>query len=90
MKPKFRITNKRHALVAALQSGAAKDFAIAKYRRKYKHEASKKVTYSPGSLGPSVVTAAIIKEYGGVLTRSIRKAKAKRTGEPFIKFYSHK
>lgn len=89
MKIPFRITNKRHALITALQSGAARDFALVKSRRQFKHEPSEKTAYKPGSLGPSVVATAIIKEYGGIIPRSLRKAKAKRTGKPFIKFYSH-
>ncbi|ETT46239.1 hypothetical protein BSK66_31715 [Paenibacillus odorifer] len=89
MKTKFRITNKKHAFIAAVQSQAAKEFALFKSRRQFKHEPSEKTAYKPGSLGPSVVATAIIKEYGGIIPRSLRKAKAKRTGKPFIKFYSH-
>lgn len=90
MKPRYHITNKRHAFIAAIQSQRAKDFAIAKYRRRFKHEASKELPYKHGSLGPSVVATAMIREFGTVLSRSLRKAKAKRTGKPFIKFYNHK
>lgn len=90
MKTTFRITNKRFAFIAALQAGAARDYAIAKSRRQFKHEASIKLAYVPGTLGLSVVAAAIQKEYGGIISKANRKGKAKRTGKPRPLFYSHK
>ncbi|MEK3718912.1 hypothetical protein [Paenibacillus sp. FSL R7-0333] len=89
MKTKFRITNKRHAFIAAVQSQRAKDFAEAKSRRQFKHEASDKVAYKPGKLGPSVVATAIQKEYGGVLNRTGRKLLAKTRREARPRFYSY-
>lgn len=89
MTTKFRITNKRSALTAALQAGAARDFAIFKSNRKFKREASNKEAYVPGTLGLSVVATAIKKEYGGIISKANRKGKAKRTGMPRPLFYSH-
>ncbi|MBW4083578.1 hypothetical protein [Paenibacillus sp. S150] len=89
MKSKFRITNKRNAFIAAIQSQRAKDYAEAKSRRQFKHEPSEKVAYIPGSLGPSVVTTAIKKEYGGIVNRTGRKLLAKTQKEERPRFYSH-
>ncbi|OMD19966.1 hypothetical protein BJP48_31545 [Paenibacillus odorifer] len=87
MKHNFIV--KTNATILLKQATAARQFALIKSNRQFKHEPSEKTAYKPGSLGPSVVATAIIKEYGGIITRSLRKAKAKRTGKPFIKFYSH-
>ncbi|KGE20670.1 hypothetical protein [Paenibacillus wynnii] len=84
MTIKFRITNKHSALIAALQAGAARDFAVAKSRRQFKHEKSTKKAYVPGNLGPSVVATAIKKEFGTILSRKERKALP-----IFIAFLSH-
>lgn len=48
-----------------------------------------KSAYKPGSLGPSEVSVAINKEYGGVLNRSGRKLLAKTRREARPRFYSH-
>ncbi|OMC99156.1 hypothetical protein MKX34_26590 [Paenibacillus sp. FSL R5-0636] len=87
MKHNFKI--KTNATILLKQATAARQFALFKSRRQFKHEPSEKTAYKPGTLGSSVVATAIIKEYGGIIPRSLRKAKAKRTGKPFIKFYSH-
>ncbi|OMD19947.1 hypothetical protein BJP48_31560 [Paenibacillus odorifer] len=87
MKHNFKA--KTNATILFKQATAARQFALIKSRRQFKHEPSEKTAYKLGSLGPSVVATAIIKEYGGIIPRSLRKAKAKRTGKPFIKFYSH-
>lgn len=79
---------KRNLFKAALQAGAARDFAIFKSRRQFKHDRSEKMTYKPGSIGLSIVSAAIKKEYGSVLTRSERKRLAKETGKSFQAFYA--
>lgn len=89
MKTKFRITNKRLALIAALQSGAALDYAVAKSRRQFKREKSEKKAYVPGHIGLSVVSDAIDKEYGGILNRSGRKLLAKTRREARPRLYSN-
>ncbi|ASA22039.1 hypothetical protein [Paenibacillus donghaensis] len=89
MITKFRITNKRNAFIAAVQSQRAQDFAIAKSRRQFKHEASDKTPYVPGQLGLSVVATAIQKEYGGILNRTGRKLLAKATRKARPRFYNY-
>ncbi|OIB04861.1 hypothetical protein AK95_14695 [Paenibacillus sp. LC231] len=85
----MKITNKKYALTAALQAGAAHEFALIKSRRQFKREASGKTPYKPGSIGPSVVATAISKAFHGViLNRSERKRLAKIDGKPFQKFYA--
>lgn len=88
MSTKFRITNKFHAFIAAIQSQRAKDYADSKAPRQYKHEASKKKAYIPGTLGLSTVSAAIQKEYGGILDRSARKLLAETRQEARPRFYN--
>lgn len=85
----MRITNKKHAFTAALQAGAARDFALFKSRRQFKREASDKKPYKPGSIGPSAVVTAIKDAFSGIiLNRSERKRLAKANGEPVKKFYA--
>lgn len=85
----MRITNKKHALTAALQAGAAHDFAIIKSRRQFKREAIEKKPYKPGSIGPSVIVTAIKDTFHGVvLSRRERRRLAKIDGKPFQKFYA--
>ncbi|MDF9845109.1 MULTISPECIES: hypothetical protein [unclassified Paenibacillus] len=88
MPIKFRNTNKKYSLIAAIQSQCAKDFAQYKSGRRFKREASDKKAYKPGTLGLSMVSQAIQKEYGGYLNRSGRKllAKAGRVSRP--RFYN--
>ncbi|OKP97752.1 hypothetical protein [Paenibacillus sp. P46E] len=88
MPTKFQFSNKKFALIAALQSGAAYDLANVKSRRQFKHEASEKKAYVPGSLGLSSVSATIKKEYGGILNRTGRKLLAKTRREARPRFYS--
>lgn len=82
------ISNKRYALIAALQAGAAYDFAIIKSRRQFKHDPSEKTAYIPGKLGPSVVATAIKKKYGGIISRKERKEFAIFNGESRARFYN--
>ncbi|WP_339193122.1 hypothetical protein [Paenibacillus sp. FSL W8-1287] len=85
----MKITNKKYALTAALQAGAAHEFALIKSRRQFKREALEKKPYKPGSIGPSVVATAIKNTFHGViLSRSERKRLAKIDGTPFQKFYA--
>ncbi|MGW8823398.1 hypothetical protein ACWGNU_14855 [Paenibacillus lautus] len=85
----MKITNKKYALTAALQAGAAHEFALIKSRRQFKPEATEKKPYKPGSIGPSVVATAIKDAFHGViLNRSERKRIAKIDGKPFQKFYA--
>lgn len=88
MKTKFRITSKKNALIAAMQSQCAKDFAQYKSGRQFKHEDSDKKAYEPGTLGLSMVSQAIQKEYGGFLNRSGRKLLAKTRREACPRFYN--
>lgn len=89
MLTKSRISIKRIALIAALQAGAARDYAMVKSRRQFKHEKPEKTAYVRGTLGPSVVATAIKKQYGGIISRADRKALAKHTGQSRTLFYSH-
>lgn len=85
----MKITNKKYALTAALQAGAAHEFALIKSRRQFKHEASGKTPYKPGSIGPSAVATAIQEEYAGfAFTRRDRRYLAKVSRQPFQKFYA--
>lgn len=66
--------NKKVALTAAKQAGAAKAFAVWKSRRQFKREKTEKSPYVPGTIGLSEVSAAIRKEYAGqVASRKSRK-----------------
>lgn len=89
MITKSRISNKRTALTAALQAGAARDYAMVKSRRQFKKEKTAKTAYAPGTLGLSVVATAIKKQYGDIISRADRKALAKHTGQSPTLFYSH-
>lgn len=84
----MKITNKKYALTAALQAGAAHDFALFKSRRQFKREASEKKPYKPGSIGPSIIATAIKKEFGSILSRSERKMLAKAYKKPLQKFFA--
>ncbi|WP_338842084.1 hypothetical protein [Paenibacillus glucanolyticus] len=84
----MKITNKKYALTAALQAGAAHDFALFKSRRQFKSEASEKKPYKPGSIGTSIIATAIKKEFGSILSRSERKMLAKAYKKPLQKFYA--
>lgn len=85
----MKITNKKYALTAALQAGAAHECALIKSRRQFKRGASENKPYKPGSIGPSVVATAIKDAFHGViLNRSERKRIVKIDGKPFKKFYS--
>lgn len=84
----MKITNKKHALTAALQAGAAHEFALIKSRRQFKREALEKKPYKPGSIGPSIIAIAIKKEFGSILSRSERKMLAKAYKKPLQKFYA--
>lgn len=88
MPIKFRNTNKKYSLIAAIQSQYAKDFAQFKSGRQFKHEASDKKAYEPGTLGLSMVSQAIQKEYGGFLNRAGRKLLAKTRREARPRFYN--
>lgn len=89
MKYSSRITNKKHALIAALQSGAAYDYAVAKSRRQFRRPKSEKQAYKPGSLGPSAVATAVKEEFHGlILSRRERKELVKASRAPVKKFYS--
>lgn len=81
-------TDKKYSLKAALQAGAAYDYAQFKSRRQFKHEPSDKKPYKPGSIGPSVVATAIKKEFGAIFSRKERKQLAEISGKPFQKFYT--
>ncbi|AOZ91602.1 hypothetical protein [Paenibacillus crassostreae] len=74
---------KKYSLTAALQAGAAYDFAILKSRRQFKREKSDKKKYVPGKLGLSAVSTAIKKEFGTILSR-----KERRKSPVFQKFYA--
>jgi hypothetical protein len=87
MKHNFAV--KTNATIVFKQAAAARRFALAKSRRQFKRQASGKVAYVPGSIGLSMVAAAIEKEYGGIISKANRKGKAKRTGQPRTRFYSH-
>ncbi|PAD73940.1 hypothetical protein [Paenibacillus campinasensis] len=83
------IPNKKHALTAALQAGAARDFALIKSRRQFKRGASDKPPYKPGGIGPSGVAERIKSMFNGVvLSRKDRRQWAKDTGTAFRPFYS--
>ncbi|WP_339271480.1 hypothetical protein NYE54_08305 [Paenibacillus sp. FSL K6-1330] len=85
----MKITNKKYALTAALQAGAAHEFALIKSHRQFKREAVEKKPYKPGSIGPSVVATAISEAFHGlILNRSERKRLAKINGTPFQKIYA--
>lgn len=91
MKYTSRIKDKKYALIAALQSGAAYDYATAKARRQFKRPKSEKKSYQRGKLGPSAVATAILQEYGkfiGIISRRERKQLAKIEGRPVPKFYA--
>lgn len=88
MKNTNRFENKKDALKAALQAGAAHEYAVLKSRRQFKRPAQDKKEYERGSLGPSTVATAIKKEFGRILSRRERKQLAKSTGKPFQKFYA--
>ncbi|MDF9844185.1 MULTISPECIES: hypothetical protein [unclassified Paenibacillus] len=88
MKNKLGSINKRYSLIAALQAGAAYDYAILKSRRQFKHEASDKKAYEPGTLGLSMVSKEIQKEYGGIMNRAGRKLLAKTRREARPRFYN--
>ncbi|MNW41745.1 hypothetical protein D3C74_188940 [compost metagenome] len=94
MKTINRFANKKDALTAALQAGAARDLAVAKSRRQFKRTASGKKAYKPGNLGPSAVATAIKKmmklEYkiDAIPNRQQRKSFARLQGKPFQKFYA--
>ncbi|MNW38926.1 hypothetical protein D3C74_160060 [compost metagenome] len=88
MKTNNRFANKKDALTAALQAGAALDLAVAKSRRQFKRQASGKKAYEHGSIGSSQVSKSIKDAFGRILTRRERKQAAKETGKPFQKFYA--
>ncbi|WP_055108933.1 hypothetical protein [Paenibacillus ihumii] len=88
MKNTNRFSNKKDALKAAMQAGAAHDYAVFKSRRSFKRPASDKKAYERGSIGPSAIATAIAKEFGRILSRRERKQLAKDTGKPFQKFYA--
>ncbi|MBU5672683.1 hypothetical protein [Paenibacillus brevis] len=88
MKNNNRFANKKDALTASIQSGAANDFALFKSRRQFKRTVSEKKAYKPGNIGPSVIATAIKNAYGSILSRHERKQIAKSTGQPVQKFYS--
>lgn len=79
----------KYSLKAALQAGAAHDYAILKSRRQYKREKSDKKAYVPGSIGLSAVSTAMQKEFGTVIPRSERREVSKYLQRPFLKFYGN-
>jgi hypothetical protein len=70
---KLKFSSKKGALIAALQAGAARDFAILKAARRLKPSKSEKKSYKPGTLGTSVVATTIKEMYGNILGRKLRK-----------------
>ncbi|MFU1797640.1 hypothetical protein ACM1RC_27500 [Paenibacillus azoreducens] len=79
---------KKNLYKAYLQAGAAYKYAEFKARRQFKRERSEKTPYKPGSIGLSVISSAIKKEYGRILSRKERKSLAKAFGKPFKAFYA--
>ncbi|MEK3873689.1 MULTISPECIES: hypothetical protein [unclassified Paenibacillus] len=88
MKYTSRIKDKKYALIAAIQSGAAYDYATAKARRQFKRPASEKKPYQRGKLGPSAVAKAINDDYGRIVSRRGRKQHARVFDVKFQKYYS--
>ena len=80
------IKDKKVALTAARQAGAAKAYAFYKANRRFKREKLVKMPYVPGTLYISEVSAAIKKEYGFIADRWTRKMTAETTGRQ-MKFY---
>jgi len=79
---------KKNLYKAFLQAGAAFKYAEFKSRRQFKHEPSDKKAYKPGSIGLSIVSEAIKKEFGSVLSRKERKRLAKESGASFQPIYA--
>lgn len=79
---------KKYSLKAALQAGAAHDYAIYKSQRRWKREKSDKKAYVPGTLGLSAVSAAIKSEFSWISPRWNRRHWSKVTRQPFLKFYA--
>ncbi|WP_211746386.1 hypothetical protein [Paenibacillus sp. Marseille-Q4541] len=80
------IKDKKVALTAARQAGAAKAYALYKANRQFKREKILKDPYVPGTIGLSEVSTAIKKEYGVISDRWTRKMVAEATGRQ-MKFY---
>lgn len=84
----MKFNSKKYALIAATQSGAAKELAMAIARRQFKRPASTKVAYEPGTLGVSHVSESIKSAYGRIRPRRERRQMARVLHTDFQKFYS--
>jgi len=82
--------NKKQAFNIAVQSGAARDFALMKANKQFKKPKRDKVPYNPfkRSLGLSQVSQAIMDKFARPESRRERKRLAKLWGESFTAHYN--
>lgn len=81
------IKDKKVALAAAKQAGAAKMYAVWKSRRQFKREKTEKSSYVPGTIGLSEVSAAIKENYAGQIANRKARKKVDKILDRKLRFY---